>query len=1131
MLCERCGRENPDGFRFCGACGARLTALDGVGFEQERKVVSALFCDLVGFTSRAETMDPEDVHEMLRTYYASVRSAFESFGGTVAKFIGDAVFVLFGAPRAHEDDPERAVRAALAGVNAVAKLSAAHPELDLHVHIGVTTGEALITFGPQPDESGGLAWGDILNTAARLEAAAPPDTILVDDATYRATRHVIEYELAESIHAKGKAEPVPVWQPIAPRARRGVGMGEAARQPLVGRRAELALLLGILDGVRSSRAPQLVTIVGEPGIGKSRLVFELFRRIDEMLDLINFRLARSPPYPEGVSFWALGEIVKAQAGMLESDGAAAAAGKLHASVSDLVPITAEARRIEGHLRALIGLGDAEQASVDQRGAAFAAWRHFLEAIARRRPLVLVFEDVQWADDGLLDFIEHLVGWAREVPILIVASTRPQLFERRPKWSDKAFATTITLPPLSEGETRELVDALAGEAAMPTEMTDAIVVNASGNPLYSVEFVRMLVDRGLIGSFEARRPSTPVEALALPASLRGIIAARLDSLTPEDKRLLQAGAVIGRVVWPGALSAITGRPRRWITGRLRDLEEREFLQGAADSSVEGEPEYRFRHVLIRDVAYNEIPRLRRGEIHRKTAEWLESLSPDRASDRAEMLAHHFQCAYNLTRAAGADASRLAGPARLALRDAGDRALSLNAFPAAARFFQAALDLWPPADPERPSLLFRLGKSTYYAETAGAEVLTEARDALLAGGDHGTAAEAEAFLAKLAHHAGKRDRLAEHLDRAVALVEGLGPSQAKAEVLVDLANYLAIAREDERAIAAATEALGIARSLGLRELEASALSMIGLSRGWSGDLGGRDDVRRAIEITEEIGSHLSAHCYGMLADMECQVGNLAAAFELQGHARQHAERFGHAGFVRWLAAERVGEDYWTGRWDDAVSAADSVIAEAEAGVPNFMEGYCRATRGRIRLARNDVAGALADAERALEFARAAEDLQMLYPALAFSARAEIAVGSLERGGDLADELLALWTSKVDSYPTSAWAVDLAYALEPIDRGAALVDAARSVRAPTRWLDAAVAVLTAEYRTAIEGFSQIGSLPDEAFARLRGGQALFRAGRAAEAQVELKPAVAFYRRVGAETYLGEAEALAGSSFVAKT
>jgi class 3 adenylate cyclase len=1128
MLCERCGRENPDGFRFCGACGAHLTAPDGAGFEQERKVVSALFCDLVGFTSRAETMDPEDVHEMLRIYYASVRSEFEGFGGTVAKFIGDAVFVLYGAPRAHEDDPERAVRAALAAVNAVAELNAGHPELDLHVHIGVTTGEALITFGPQPDESGGLAWGDILNTAARLEAAAPPDTILVDDPTYRATRHVIDYGLAEPIHAKGKAEPVPVWQPIAPLARTGLAIAEAARQPLVSRRAELALLLGILDGVRSSRAPQLVTIVGDPGIGKSRLVFELFRRIDEMVDLINFRLGRSPPYPEGVSFWALGEIVKAQAGMLESDGAAAAAGKLHASVRDLVPITAEASRIEGHLRALIGLGDAEQASVDQRGAAFAAWRHFLEAIARRRPLVLVFEDVQWADDGLLDFIEHLVGWARDVPILIVATTRPQLFDRRPRWRDRDFATTLALPPLSEGETRELVDALVGDAAIPTDMTDAIVVNASGNPLYSVEFVRMLVDRGLIGPAEARRRSMPVEALALPASLRGIIAARLDSLTPEDKSLLHAGAVIGRVVWPGALSAITGRPRRWITGRLRDLEEREFLQGASNSSVEGEPEYRFRHVLIRDVAYNELPRLRRGEIHRKTAEWLESLSPDRAGDRAEMLAHHFQCAYDLTRAAGADASRLADPARLALRDAGDRALSLNAFPAAARFFQAALDLWPPADPERPSLLFRLGKSTYYAETAGAEVLTEARDALLAAGDHETAAEAEAFLAYLAHHHGWRDQYFGHLDQAAALVSDLGPSRAKAEVLVDLANHLAMARDHERTIAAATEALGIARTLQLSELEASALAMIGVSRGLSGDLGGRDDLERAIAITERVESHLSAHCCGMLADLECQMGELEPAFALQARARLHADRFGHVGFVRWLAAERVGEGYWTGDWDGALALADSFIAESETGTPNFMEGYCRAMRGHIRLARGDSAGALDDATRAVAFARSAEDPQMLYPALAFAARAEVAVGSLDEGAMLAEELLGRWRANRDAYPASAWAVDLAYALDALGRGAELVEQGWSVRSRTRWLDAVLCVLGDDLEGAAAHFQAIGSRPDEASVYLRAAHALFNVGRKREGREAVAHALAFYRHVAATTYLREAQALAGPEFV---
>ena len=1104
-----------------------LAPPDGSGFEQERKVVSALFCDLVGFTSRAEVMDPEDVHGLLRAYYASVRSEFEGFGGTVAKFIGDAVFVLYGAPRAHEDDPERAVRAALAGVEAVATLNAAHPDLDLHVHIGVTTGEALITFGPQPDESGGLAWGDILNTAARLEAAAAPDTILVDDATYNATRHVIDYRLAEPIHAKGKAEPVPVWQPTGVRARMGLALEEAARQPLVSRRAELALLFGLLDGVRGSRIPQLVTIVGEPGIGKSRLVFELFRRIDELVDIITFRLGRSPPYPEGVSFWALGEIVKGQAGMLENDAAAAAADKLHAAVRDLVPITAEASRIEGHLRSLVGLGDAHTGS-DQRGAAFAAWRHFLEALARRRPLVLVFEDVHWADDGLLDFIEHLVGWARDVPMMIVATARPDLLERRPRWADNQFATTLALPPLSEDETRELVGALAGDAAVPDEMTDAIVVNAAGNPLYSVEFVRMLADRGLLAAAGTRSDPPPVETLALPASLRGIIAARLDSLSADDKALVQGAAVIGRLVWPGALAAITGRSRRWITERLSKLEEREFLQSVARSSVAGELEYRFRHVLIRDVAYSEIPRLRRGDIHRKTAEWLSSLSPDRATDGAEMLAHHYQCAYELARAGGGDTRQLIDPARLALRDAGDRALSLSAFPPATRYFRAALDMWPRADPERPSLLFRLGKSTYYAETAGAEVLAEARDTLLAAGRHATAAEAEAFLAKLAYHEGDRERLAEHLDRAVALVDALGPSQSKAEVLVDMANHLAIARDDERAMAAATQALEIAQALNLRELEASALSMMGLSRGWSGDPRGRADLRRSIAITEEIGSHLSAHSYALLADLECQVGDLKSCFELQAQARRHAERFGHAGFVRWLAAESVGESYWTGAWDEAISVADSFIAEADAGTPNFMYGYCRAMRGRIRLARGDATGALDDARGALDFARTAGDLQMLYPALAVSARVEVTAGSLDAGATLADELLALWQSNIDVYPASSWAVDLACALHPLDRGAELARILGSARTPTRWLEAVVPFARGDFEPAAERFERIGSLPDAALAHLLAAGTLYAAGREADGRAELRNALVFYRRVDAAMYLRVAEALAGSAFV---
>ena len=1120
MICARCGRENPDGFRFCGACGAPVP---GPELEQERKVVSALFCDLIGFTSRAETLDPEDVHRLLRTYYATVRGEFERFGGTVAKFIGDAVYVLFGAPRAHEDDPERAVRAALAALDAVADVNAGHPEFDLHVHIGVTTGEVLVTFGTAPDESGGLAWGDILNTASRLEAAAAADTILVDDPTYRATRHVIEYALAEPIRAKGKAEPVPVWQPLAGRGRT---LGDAARHPLVDRNAELALLQGILDGVRSSRTPHLVTLIAEPGMGKSRLVFELFQRIEQGLDLVNFRLGRSPPYPGAVPFWALGEIVKAQAGMLVNDGAAAAASKLHAAVRDLVPITAEAARIENHLRSLVGLGDAGSAHGDQRGAAFAAWRHFIEALARRRPLVLVFEDVHWADDGMLDFIEHLLGWARDVPMLIVATARPELVRRRPAWGKDDLATEIVLAPLGESETRELVWALAGSGALTKSVTDAIVATAAGNPLYSVEFIRMLADRGLLAAAEAHTEPLDLRALPVPQSVRGIIASRLDSLPAEDKALLQAGAVIGRVVWPGALAAVTGHPRRVVMRRLRTLEDREFLGRVRQSSVGHEPEYRFRHVLIRDVAYSQIPHRRRGDIHLRAAEWLESLGRERAADRAEMLAHHYLCAHELARASGTGPYDLADRTRRALRDAGDRALTVHAYPTAARLFRSALQLWPVDDPERAHVLFRLGKSIYCAETAGAEVLEEARDALLAAGDRGPAAEAEGFLVRLAHHQGQRERVAEHLERAVRLVEELGPTPSKAEVLVDLANYLSIAREHERAIAAATQALDIARALDLPELEASALAMIGLSRGWSGDRGGHDDLRRSIEITERVGSHLSAHCCGLLADLEGQLGDLAACFALQARARKHAERFGHTGFVRWLTAESVGEAYWSGEWDTAIGVADAFIAECEAGTPNFMDGYCRAMRARIRLARGDTAGALHDARDALEFARAAEDLQMLYPALAVSARVEVVAGSLDRGSTLADEALATWASHPAVYPASAWAVDLACALHPLDRGTELVEIARRTPRPTRWLDAVVAFLGGDFAGAAERLASIGSLPDEALAQLLAAQALAAGGRERDARDALRRPLTFYRRVGATTYLRLAESLAGSA-----
>jgi class 3 adenylate cyclase/tetratricopeptide (TPR) repeat protein len=1116
MRCDRCGLESPAGFRFCGSCGAPLPGTEVVALTEERKVVTALFCDLVGFTPRAEQMDPEDVHRLLRGYYASVRGVLERFGGTVAKYIGDAVFAVFGAPRAHEDDAARAVRAALATLEAVAELNARDPELDLHVHIGVTTGEALVTFDPQPGLDEGVAWGDMLNTAARLEAAAPGDSILVDEATYRATRTVIEYAATARIRAKGKAEPVTVWRPRALRRRRlGLAPGPADRRQLVDRTDELRRLTEIFDDAHERRAPRLVTLVGDAGLGKSFLVLELFRRTETRAGPTAWRLGRSPPYPEGVAFWALSEIIKAQSGVLETDGAAAVEEKLRQTVLDLVP-AADAERIETHLLGLLGLRAAADARGDQRAAAFAAWRQFLEALARRRSLVLVFEDLHWADEGLLDFIEHVVEWARDAPLLVLTTTRPELLARRERWGAHASAETLALAPLSTPDTRKLVS-LSAARPMPADVSEGIVVRASGNPLYAVEFVSMLADRGLVTS--------GAEELPLPDSLRGIIAARLDLLSVEEKALIQAGAVMGRAVWPRALAAIMERSRQWVTARLRTLEEKELLVRARRSSLGREPEFRFRHVLIRDVAYEEIPRRRRGQLHRRTAEWLAALSPGRDVDRAELLAEHWLCAYVL---AGRSGRELAEHTRLAQADAGDRAMGLHAFAAAARFFEAALDLWPDDDPERPGLLFRLGKSRYYAETAGADVLAEARDALLAAGDPGTAAEAEAFLAILAHHEGRREGVAEHLNRAADLVAALGPTRSKADVLIDVANWLALAREHDQTIAVATEALAIAGSLREPELEASALSIIGITRGWSGDLGGREDLWRSIAITEEIGSHLSAHACGLLADLEGQMGDLTTCFELQARARRHAERFGHAAFVRWLAAEHVGESYWTGAWDDAMRRADAFIAEVEAGRPHFMDGYCRTMRGRIRLARGDAEGALADAERALAFAREAEDLQMLYPALALAGYAQVAGGSVPSGAALADELLALWRSKPGDYPASSWAVDLACALGPLGRQAELAEAAASVAVRSRWLEATVALVVGDRVAAAEEFDRIGSRPDAALARLREGQALLGDGHRRDGLTMLRRAHTFYAGVEASARLDEIAEAAGPGFV---
>ena len=765
-ICPACGQENPEGFRFCGSCGKPLGD-EAPRSREERKVVTVLFADLVGFTGRAEQLDREDVRAMLSPYYARLRSELERRGGTVEKFIGNAVMAVFGAPVAHEDDPERAVRAALAIRDAIRDEGA-----ELQVGVAVNTGEALVSLDARPSSGEGMAAGNVVNTTARLQAAAPVNGILVGETTYRATNRAIEYRQAPSVEAKGKTDSITVWEAIQAYSRISVETLETGA-PLIGRRRELDVLTGALARARQERMPQLVTLVGVPGIGKSRLVYELFKAIEEEPDLVFWRQGRALPYGERVTYWALVEMVKAHAGVLESDSLQEVEKKVGQAIAAVLGESAEADWVGFHLRLLVGLATGSDLSGDRRAESFAAWRRFFEALAEQNPLVLVFDGLHWADDDLLDFIDHLVDWSSNSAILVVCAARPELLDRRPAWGGgKLNAATVSVGPLSAQETAELIGALLERALLPAEIQTTLLARAGGNPLYAEQFVHMHLERGSEGS-------------ALPETVQGIIAARLDGLPDNEKTLLQDATVVGKTFWLSAAAAVAGvEPIRPSCASTRSS-ARNFVRRERRSSVAAETEYSFRHVLVQDVAYGQIPRAARGEKHRLAAEWIESLADERAGERAEMLAHHYVAALDFARASGRETAELQDRARHALRLAGERALALSAFAAAARFFESALENWPLDDEERPALLLRCGEALYTSRGAGAEVLEEASEASLASGRIEEAAQALALLGQIGMDQGFTDESIVRMDRAVALVENRAASPAKASVYAQAA----------------------------------------------------------------------------------------------------------------------------------------------------------------------------------------------------------------------------------------------------------------------------------------------------------------------------------------------------------
>jgi class 3 adenylate cyclase/predicted ATPase len=1064
----------------------------GAPRRRERKVVSVLFCDLVGFTAQAETMDPEDVEAILRPYHERVRSELVRHGGTVEKFIGDAVMALFGAPAAHEDDPERAVRAALA-------IREWATEQSLELRIGITTGEALIWLDASPAGGEGMASGDVVNTGARLQAAAPVNGVLVDEPTQRATQTQIEFRDVPAVEVKGKSAAIPVWEAVAARSRFGADVTQRVVAELVGRHREVAMLRDAFARATYDRTPQLITLIGVPGIGKSRLVRELGEIAEADARLVSWRQGRCLAYGEGVAYWALADMVKAEAGVMEGDPESTVAMKLEASVRGLVTDSRDAAWVEEHLRPLVGLETDGGIGGDRRAEADAAWRRYIEALGERGPLVLVFEDIHWADDGLLGFIDGLVDWLTDVPVLVVGTARPELLERRPGWGGgKLNAATIGLTPLADDETALLVSQVLERALIPAEVQRAILDRASGNPLFAEQYAELYRERGA------------VENAPMPETLQGIVAARLDGLSADEKALLQTAAVMGKVFWSGSVGGSSQ-----VDDRLRGLERKGFIQRQRRSSVEGSGEWSFAHLVLRDVAYAQIPRAERSAKHRAAAEWIAGLG--RPEDHAELLAHHWTTARELALTGGIDASDLDDPVRMALRSAGDRAVGIHAHRAAAAYYAGALALWP-GDQERPSLLLQHGRALMLAhDSAAFDVLENASRAMEDIGDADGAAEAEIALSRIWWERGQRDEARLHDARAEELTQGR-TSPAAARVMSAVARAKTLAGDADRGRALAERALVLAEQFDLDDVRAHALATIGTSKDSRGDIEGITDLQKALEIAVERNLPLASGIANNLGVGFLFALELPRAAECFRESARLAQRVGDAASERWAHAQEVYAGYIFGHWDEAIRNADAFIAACEAGSPHYLETHVRTNRARIRFARGDVDGALTDHRRAMEVARAAGDPQVMAPVLSRATMTFEDLGFLDEAADMVREVVDI----ARRHPG-----EVAFALV---EGTVMTRAAEPYRAQ---LESALAesgmpklkalgdaCLRRDFAAAAAVWAEAGSPTWEAQLRMLAAGELQTAGSEAEARAQADRALAFYRSVRATRYVEKLE-----------
>jgi class 3 adenylate cyclase/tetratricopeptide (TPR) repeat protein len=954
VICSNCGTENRAGARFCVACAtplARICPNCGAGnvaaarfCEQcatplpddaavrpaaaapaaprdpavaERRLVSVLFADLVGFTPFAEERDAEDVRDTLTRYFAIASDVVARYGGTVEKFIGDAVMAVWGAPTAQEDDAERAVRAALELVDSVGTLGPG-----ISARAAVLTGEAAVTIGASNQ---GLVAGDLVNTAARLQSVAPPGSVLVGEGTHRAASRAIAFEPAGDQVLKGKTAPVAAWRALRVVAQRGgQGRSDLPEPPFVGRADELRTLREALAQSGREGRSRLVSVIGPAGIGKSRLAWELEKYADGVAEAVYWHRGRSPAYGEGIAFWALGEMVRRRAGLAEGDDEATTRERIASTVAEYIPDPADRRWVEPALLTLVGL---EEPPPGGRDVMFAAWRIFFERIAARGTTVLLFEDLHWADSGLLDFIDHLLEWSRTSPLLVVTLARPELFDRRPDWgaSRRAY-TAMTLEPLAESAMREL---LAGFVpGLPDAAVSAILARADGIPLYAVETVRALVAEGrLVADEGVYRPTADVTEIAIPETLRSLIASRLDALDPADRSLIQDASVLGQTFTREGLAMITGGAESDLDPRLRALVRREVLEVEADPRSPERGQYRFVQSLIREVAYGTMSRRERHRRHLAAARQLESLGDE---ELAGALASHYLAAYE-TAADGAERDAAAIQARIALRAAAVRAAGLGGHDQAIASLERALAITPDAA-ERAELLLLAGRS---ASTAGdhprAETfLADAIASFRQAGDPAGAARASADVGGAVLFGGELVRGHLMLADALERLPADAPDDVRASLLSTLSRALMRLGRNVEAVAAADRALSIAEPGNLEESITEALINKGSALGNLGRWRESEALlERAIALASTggfVASELRAR--SNVASMS-YYNDPAAADRIHRGNLELSRRLGNRTMFVWISAQLSANLMFVGHdWDEALDIAHQGLAEARA-----------------------------------------------------------------------------------------------------------------------------------------------------------------------------------------------------------